>query len=190
MSLRIKPILVLVVLGLLIILWRAAPAEAQADTPESPQVIQTLPVELYSMTATPGLDGGIRHTVLEGQFLYTIAELYAIPIDVLLANNNLTLESVIQPGDILIITAGGEINLGEPTATPEGSFDPTLLDVIPSPTLLPTESATVTPEPTPTESLGFVERLFSSNTGWLAVGVMGLVILGVVLLVISSRRIQ
>ena len=43
---------------------------------QQPTTAPTLPVELYSQTATPGLDGGIRHTVLEGQFLITIAEMF------------------------------------------------------------------------------------------------------------------
>lgn len=80
--------------------------------PQQPTTVPTLPAELYSQTATPGLDGGIRHTVLDGQFLITIAEMYGITLNDLLTLNNLTVDSIILPGDILIIREGGEITLG------------------------------------------------------------------------------
>lgn len=40
------------------------------------------------------------------------------------------------------------------------------------------------------EDPGIINRIMSSNAKFLALGVLGLVIFGVVLLVISSRRIQ
>jgi LysM repeat protein len=95
------------------------PQEATPEVQQQPTTVPTLPVELYSQTATPGLDGGIRHTVLEGQFLITIAEMYGITLNELLTKNNLTAESLILPGDILIIREGGEMNLGQPTGTPD-----------------------------------------------------------------------
>ena len=166
----------------------------QETTPEvqqQPTTAPTLPVELYSQTATPGLDGGIRHTVLDGQVLYTIAEMYGITPIQLLTINNLTEETIIFPGDILIIREGGEINLGQPTGTPE---TPALM-LAPEPTQTPTATvalvlAELTPEPTPTEDPGVFNRIMNSDAKFLALGVLGLVIFGVVLLVISSRRIQ
>jgi hypothetical protein len=152
--------------------------------------VPTLPVELFQFTATPGLDGGIRHVVLEGQFLYNIVELYGVSLDTILALNGLTAESVIHPGDILVIVKGGDLPLETPTA------EANLLETTPSPTatedvldqlVLPEE---ITPEPTPQEKLGFFERVFSSKAKFLALGVLALVLFGVVLLVISSRRIQ
>ncbi len=136
------------------------------------------------------MDGGIRHTVLDGQVLYTIAEMYGITPLQLLTLNNLTEESIIFPGDILIIREGGEINLGQPTGTPEA---PDLM-LTPEPTQTPTATlplvlAELTPEPTPMEDPGVFNRIMSSNAKFLALGVLGLVIFGVVLLVISSRRI-
>lgn len=155
-----------------------------------PTQVPTLPVELYQFTATPGLDGGIRHVVLEGQFLYNIVELYGVSLDTILALNGLTAESVIHPGDILVIVKGGDLPLETPTAEAD------LLEITPSPTatedildklVLPEE---ITPEATPQEKLGFFERVFSSKAKFLALGVLALVLFGVVLLVISSRRIQ
>ena len=165
--------------------------EATPEVQQQPTTVPTLPVELYSQTATPGLDGGIRHTVLDGQFLITIAEMYGISLNELLTKNNLTAESIIQPGDILIIREGGEINLGQPTGTPDAPAQ----ILTPEPTLTPTPTlalvlAELTPEPKPMEDPGVFNRIMSSDAKFLALGVLGLVIFGIVLLVISSRRIQ
>ncbi len=167
------------------------PQEATPEAPQQPTTIPTLPVELYSQTATPGLDGGIRHTVLDGQFLITIAEMYGITLNDLLVNNNLTAESIILPGDILIIREGGEINLGEPTSTPDAPAQ--FMTLVPTHTPTATLAlvlAELTPEPTPMEDPGILNRIMSSDAKYLALGVLGLVVFGVVLLVISSRRIQ
>ena len=165
--------------------------EATPEAQQQPTTVPTLPVELYSQTATPGLDGGIRHTVLDGQFLITIAEMYGISLNELLTKNNLTAESIILPGDILIIREGGEINLGQLTSTPDAPAQ----ILTPEATLTPTPTivlvlAELTPEPTPTQDLGIFNRIMSSDAKFLALGVLGLVIFGVVLLVISARRIQ
>ena len=168
-----------------------SPQEATPEAPQQPTTVPTLPVELYSQTATPGLDGGIRHTVLEGQFLITIAEMYGITLNELLTKNNLTAESLILPGDILIIREGGEINLGQPTDTPDAPAQ--FLTPEPSQTPTPTLAlvlAELTPQPTPMEDPGVFNRIMSSDAKFLALGVLGLVIFGVVLLVISSRRIK
>lgn len=155
-----------------------------------PTQVPTLPVELYQFTATPGLDGGIRHVVLEGQFLYNIVGLYGVSLDTILALNGLTADSVIHPGDVLIIVKGGDLPLETPTSEAD------LLESTPSPTatkdvldqlILPEES---TPEPGPQEKVGFFERVFSSKAKFLALGVLALVAFGVVLLIISSRRIR
>jgi len=178
-------------LGLLIGFCLAAPLQvravslAQAETP-----VPTLNQNLYVQTATPGLNGEIRHTVLPDQFLYHIVELYGISLQDLLSLNNLTEDSPVFPGDQLIIVKGGEIDLGQGTQTPESP----LVD----PTPLPTATADLvlfstmdeTPEVTPSAQTGFFQRVFSTNARWLAFGVMALVLFGVVLLIISSRRIQ
>ncbi|MEA4931832.1 MAG: LysM peptidoglycan-binding domain-containing protein [Anaerolineaceae bacterium] len=159
--------------------------------PQQPTTVPTLPAELYSQTATPGLDGGIRHTVLDGQFLITIAEMYGITLNDLLTLNNLTVDSIILPGDILIIREGGEITLGEPTGTPDAPAQLLTPDASQTPTsTLALVLAELTPEPTPTENPGVIARIMGSDAKFLALGVLGLVVFGVVLLIISSRRIQ
>ena len=165
--------------------------EATPEVQQQPTTIPTLPVELYSQTATPGLDGGIRHTVLDGQFLDTIATMYGITLNELLTKNNLTAETIIFPGDILIIREGGEINLGQPTGTPDEPSQLLAPEITQTPTAtLALVLAELTPEPTPVEDPGVLNRIMGSDAKFLALGVLGLVIFGVVLLVISSRRIQ
>ena len=167
------------------------PQETTPEAQQQPTTVPTLPVELYSQTATPGLDGGIRHTVLEGQFLITIADMYGITLNELLTKNNLTAESLILPGDILIIREGGEMNLGQPTGTPDAPAQ--ILPPVPTQSPTPTLAlvlAELTPEPVPMEDPGVFTRIMNSDAKFLALGVLGLVIFGVVLLVISSRRIQ
>ena len=165
--------------------------EATTEAQQEPTTVATLPMELYSQTATPGLDGGIRHTVLDGQFLITIAEMYGISLSDLLTKNNLTADSIILPGDILIIREGGEITLGQPTGTPDAPAQ--VLTPSPSQTPTPTLALVLTEltqEPTPMEDQGVMNRIMSSDAKFLALGVLGLVVFGVVLLVISSRRIH
>lgn len=171
---------------------QAANYAQEATPPSGPSETSTLPVNLYSQTATPGLDGSVRHTVLEGQALYNIVDLYGVSLQELLALNDLTEESIIQPGDILIVVKGGELELGLGTLTPE-----LLLPEItpsPSPTAETLEEVSSIEErsieATPIPQPGFFERVFSSGARFLALGVLVLVVFGVVLLVISSKRMQ
>ena len=148
----------------------------------------TLPVEFTPKPPRLG-DGGIRHTVLEGQFLITIAEMYGITLNELLTKNNLTADSLLQPGDILIIREGGEIILGQPSATAPAQ------NLTPEATQTPTATLALvltelTPVPTPQKDPGIFNRIMSSDAKFLALGVLGLVVFGIVLLVISSRRIK
>ncbi|NLC12846.1 MAG: LysM peptidoglycan-binding domain-containing protein [Chloroflexi bacterium] len=164
---------------------------AQAETPPAVATIApTLNQNLYSQTATPGLDGEVLHTVLPDQFLYHIVQLYGISLQELLSLNNLTEDSPIYPGDQLIIVKGGEMDLGQGTLTPELILSESTLAPSPTPELALMKAREDNPEPTPTLETGFFQRVFSSNARFLAVGVMALVLFGVVLLIISSRRIQ
>lgn len=164
---------------------------AQAENPPAVATIApTLNQNLYSQTATPGLDGEVLHTVLPDQFLYHIVQLYGISLQDLLSLNNLTEDSPIYPGDQLIIVKGGEMDLGQGTLTPELILSESTLAPSPTPELALMKAPEESPEPTPTLETGFFQRVFSSNARFLAVGVMALVLFGVVLLIISSRRIQ
>jgi LysM repeat protein len=82
-----------------------APAAAQA--PAAPS--GALPV----LQATPMPDGSIVHTVLAGQTLWTVSAVYELPLAELLELNGLTENSLLHPGDELLIRAATEV-----TATP------------------------------------------------------------------------
>lgn len=162
----------------------------QQEQQEAPTAVTvpTLPAELWTQTATPGPDGYIKHTILEHQFLWNISELYGVPLAEIYQLNNLTEDSITYPGDVLIIK-----KIEEPTTEPTETLAP----------LASTEEAAVaeafalepTPELTPTNAVmpetskGLLERVFTNNSRYLAYGIFALVILGVVLLIVSSRRI-
>lgn len=191
------PLLLLLLLSLVSALlpgaqaWvRAEPSNQIETPPAAPTVLPTLNQALYLQTATPGLNGEIRHTVLPDQFLYHIVQLYGITLQDLLSMNNLTEDSPIYPGDQLVIVRGESTELGQGTLTPELALPE--ITPLPSPTaeLLLRQALPENPEPTPTIETGFFQRVFSSNARFLALGVLALVLFGVILLVISSRRIQ
>lgn len=152
-------------------------------------VAPTLPVELWTQTATPGPDGYIKHTVLEHQFLWNIAELYGVSPAEIYKLNNLTEDSIIYPGDILIIKKIEEPTL-EPTVpltelvTSNIELEETQIAFEPTPELTPTNTSV------PEVSKGLFERVFTNNSKYLAYGIFALVLLGIVLLIVSSRRIH
>ena len=108
--------------------------------------------EIPLAVATPREDGSIVHIVGFGQTLWTIATLYGITVDELLTLNNLTVSSVIFPGEELII----QLPTNGPTFTPSGPTytpAPTTPTITPTPTtrptrtLIPEDRSTSTPPP-------------------------------------------
>jgi LysM repeat protein len=89
-----------------------APAAAQAPSAAS----GALPV----LQATPMPDGSIVHTVQAGQTLWTVAAVYDIALADLLEQNGLTENSLLHPGDELLIRPATE-----PTAPPAAGITPT-----------------------------------------------------------------
>ncbi len=76
---------------------------------------ETLAAVAPIILAEPGEDGGIKHVVGPGHSFWAIAARYEIPLDQLYLYNNFTEDSVINPGDVLIIRlADGQ----EPPPTP------------------------------------------------------------------------
>ncbi len=57
------------------------------------------------LVSTPGPDGSVFHQVQEGQFLINIAKAYDIELNTLLAVNGLDENSIIYPGDLVMIQA-------------------------------------------------------------------------------------
>lgn len=90
--------------------------------------------------AEPGADGAIIHTVGYGQSLVGIANTYDVELNTLLQLNDLTLDSVIYPGDEIVI---------QPAYTPTvtGTPLPPTETLTPTITLTP-HNYTATPFPT------------------------------------------
>ena len=166
-------------------------AKLQQGEQEAPTavVVSTLPVELWTQTATPGPDGYIKHTILEHQFLWNISELYGVPLSEIYQLNGINEDSITYPGDVLIIkkieepTPEPTETLVEIAGTQEAPQEEDTLPFEPTPELTPTNT------PMPEASKGLLERVFTNNSRYLAYGIFALVILGVVLLIVSSRRI-
>ena len=140
--------------------------------------------------ATPNPDGSLVHTVQSGQTLVGIATVYDVPLQKLLDLNGLTMQSVIQPGDQIVVKAA------EPTLTPSAT-----------PTEAPTHTAqprrTSTPQPSMTAAPTAVGTPAESSTeeaeetgrvDWLLVGIGAGVLVGAALLIwglaVGRKRAQ
>jgi uncharacterized protein YkwD len=110
---------------------------------------------IYGVTrATPLPDGTIKHKVMYGQTLVTIAEAYGITIDELRALNNMAAgATIIWPEDELLIQLGSGTPVAQASATPETKVSPSpsatkqIQPRSPLPTLIMTPaSITATPQ--------------------------------------------
>jgi len=120
-------------------------ANPAGTTPLDNSIISSSPF----VTNPPGENGRIYHEVQPGQSAWTIAVYYEIDLVELLAANNLAEDSLLHPGDILLIRT-----LAAPTNTPE-----------PPPTIT---SSTVTPTSTKQNLDPTPDMLMSSETGTIA----------------------
>jgi LysM repeat protein len=163
------------------------------SAPSGPAVTQA-PLIQSVVTATPNPDGSVIHVVQFGQTLWAIAESYEISMIKLLEQNYLTEDSAIFPEQkLLIIPANLEVEEEEgETPTPTPTEEPT-----PTPTATRTpwpRSDTATPMPTPTEALNprgnVLVNIFSGDTLWIGIGLVGVSLLGIALLLITSSRLK
>lgn len=125
-----------------------------APTPEYPAVSGTpsasvFPSAVPVIVSTPLSDGTVKHIVQGGQTLWTIAAVYNIPLEVLNQINGFEPDTVLLPGDEVIIQPSytpTNTPIGEPSATlpPRFSHTPSLTAPEGTPVLftLPTAEAT------------------------------------------------
>lgn len=166
------------------------PTEA-TTTPGGP-TRTPVPISETITTATPNPDGSVIHIVTSGQALVAIADAYDIPLADLLAQNNLTEETVIYPEQELLIVPAA-IPSPTPTEalkTPEETLEPT-----PSPSQTPTEKSQptrITPTPTlpPQKNSSFLTNIFSGDTLWIGIGLVSVSVLGMVLLFFTSSKLE
>jgi len=88
-------------------------SSASTQTPGGTQApLPTREAVILYQTATPGPDGSIIHVVQPGHTLIGISTVYQMELSLLLSQNGLSLNSVIHPGDSLVIQPA------QATATP------------------------------------------------------------------------
>ena len=192
----------------------STPTETTTSSPtntviaSSPTASQTAgPSPTPSNTPTPLPEGTITHIVKAGDTLSLIAARYGLTLEEILAFNNLTLTSLIFPGDIILIQAAPtatETVIASATNSPTPSATPSL-----TPTATDTETATATASATPTSTTEVLAQLQSAsnppldplnsllalleNTDYLAVAIIGffglaLVPIGVLAYFFENRR--
>jgi LysM repeat protein len=127
---------------------------------------------------TPSSDGNYYHTVQSGETLSWIAGLYSIPLNDLMAWNGMNNNSIIHPGEKLLLQVTPPATLtptpGPPTVTPTATRtpDPPTSTLTPSltplsPTATPTPEATVGGNP-----LGWVGLVVLMIAGGIVIGVI------------------
>jgi uncharacterized protein YkwD len=149
-------------------------AQGVADTPGPGQE----PI-LGVQTVTPGADGSIIHEVQPGESLFAIADAYEMTLAELLTLNNLTNNSVIQPGDKLVI------RVAQPaTATLEPTS--TVTEPIPTPTRRPTRTPTTPPLASPSPEEISLPTPTPTPTPIAAADIFGNVLLAAIVLLVTA----
>jgi LysM repeat protein len=168
-------------------------APPQPTSPPTGPTGTPAPLVQAVVTATPNPDGSVIHVVQFGQTLWGISEAYEISMIKLLEQNYLAEDSAIFPNqELLIHTANLEIEEEEeagPTSTPTEEPTPT---ATPRPTRTPRvvlEEVTPAPTEAPDQAGMFLVNIFSGNTLWLGIGLVGVSLFGIVLLFFTSSRL-
>lgn len=126
--------------------------DGSQTNPEATPAPTALPVVRIE-AATPNADGSIIHVVQQGQTLIGIATVYDVPIQELLALNNLTMDSIILPGDKILVKPADPT----PTLTP--------IQIPPTATEPPTASPTATASLHETPSIDVQEPASTGEPG-------------------------
>ena len=143
----------------------AAPAEA------------VIPVQLN----TPEQDGSLHHIVQAGQTAWTVAAYYEIDLQELLTLNNLTENSVLRPGDVLLIRPPAP-----QTLTP---LIPTLAQIaaVPSAIQIPSDA------PTPSRYLAEKPRTKSTTPIWVSLALAVIVLassVGRAIIILRRQQVE
>lgn len=136
--------------------WVGVPASTSGDTSET-AFESTGPTAIPFLKSTPRDDGAIVHIVEAGQSLIGIANSYEVAVAEVLILSEMTLDTIIFPGDEIILRPSFTPTATNPATTPEPSSTP---DVSHTPTLTPTQlqvtfdipntsTPSITPSPTP-----------------------------------------
>lgn len=138
--------------------------------------------------ATPQPDGSIVHEVREGESIWSIAELYDVTADEIIALNGLPLQPTIFAGQKLLIRIAPT-----PTITPtitKTLRPPTRTPAPTSTARPPTASPTVTstPTPTPFSLLNLLPARNSAARRNLGIGLIVVCGLGLVWMIVVSLR--
>ncbi len=143
--------------------------------------------------AEPSEDGSIIHIIQAGQTLWTIAAVYDVPLDQLLELNGFSKDTLLQPGQEIIIQPPRE---SESTATPtvETTPTPSEIEPIPTPSTTPQLSLTRMPssKSTPINARSTVssaqEVSNNSGGGLSTIGIVaaGMIVMYAVIILIAA----
>jgi murein DD-endopeptidase MepM/ murein hydrolase activator NlpD len=109
--------------------------------------------------AAPTAAVPLKHKVVKGDTLFSIARSYGVELDELRAANKLA--SYIKPGDILTIPAGGIA-----PAAPESSGPPATPDPQPAPAKVPAKEVFKSPSPAVPEAVKTSSRAVNAGLSW------------------------
>ncbi|MEA3441548.1 MAG: LysM peptidoglycan-binding domain-containing protein [Chloroflexota bacterium] len=116
------------------------PIQTTVESGTAPAPAETAIAVVPFVTTTPNPDGSIVHVVQQGQTLIGIATVYGVQLNALLERNRLTMDSIILPGDNILVKRA------DPTQT------------------LTTEEIIVTPTPSATLSPRAYESIQETST--------------------------
>lgn len=172
----------------------SAPLPQQPTTPNTPAGTPA-PLVQPIATAEANSDGSVIHVVQFGQTLWGISEAYEINMVTLLEQNYLSEDSAIYPNQELLIVPANvadedDLEAEEFTPTPTAEPTPTATRT-PTRTSQPTRAA-VTPTPTegPNLSGSVLVNIFSGDTLWVGIGLVGVSLFGIALLFFTSSRLK
>jgi len=142
---------------------------------------ETEPVIYPVATVTPNADGIIIHTVKYGETLWDISQAYGVPIDTILTNSHISLETTaVYEGQTLIIQKA-TVPTATATATPtENPGTPTPTQ--PRATMTPYPTRTPAPTQTPTRGPSVIAQALSNSKG-LGIGLIAICAIGLAALV-------